>query len=150
MFSAMSYIFFGSSFWCIGYFDAMNDVVGGGCLCRGSAAKGCPGTELSICGYVLGKQKFRKVAGRCHFCDVPFSPSSSSSRPNPHPSFTASTQSIACALDLFLPDVGEQFPLIATQNGFIPRTRHASGPCWETHLGVIKDLVSDLQRRSVT
>ena len=44
-------------------------------------------------------------------------------------------------------DVGEQFPLIATQNGFIPRTRHASRPCWETHLGMIKDPVSDLQRR---
>jgi hypothetical protein len=126
----------------------MNDVVVGQCLCRGCAAEGCTGTELSICGYVLGKQKFRKLAGRCHFCDLPSSPSSSSSRPNPHPSFTESTQPIARSLELFLPDVGEQFPLIATQNGFIPRTRHASGPCWETHLGTIKDLVSDLQRRS--
>ena len=117
------------------------------CLCRGCAAGNCPGTELSICGFVLGRQKFRKAAGRCHFCDLPSLPSSSSSRPNPHLSFTASTQPIARSLELFLLDFGEQFPFIATRNGCIPRTRHASGPCWETHLGMIKDLVSDLQRR---
>ena len=118
------------------------------CLCRGCAAQGCPGTELSICGWELGKQKFRKMAGRCHFCDVSSSPSSISSRPNPQLLLTASMQSISHALELFLPDDGEPFPIIATKNGFIPRTRHASGPCWEAHLGKIKDLVSDLQRRS--
>ena len=68
-------------------FDSMNDVVVGKCLCRGCHAADCPGTELSICGYVLGKQRFRKDAGRCHFCELPSSPSSSSSRPNPHPVF---------------------------------------------------------------
>ena len=57
-------------------------------------------------------------------------------------------QSIAHPLELFLPDDGEPFPIIATKNGFIPRIRHASGPCWEAHLGKIKDLVSDLQTRS--
>jgi hypothetical protein len=126
----------------------MNDAPVCRCLCRGCAAQGCPGTELSICGWELGKQKFRKIAGRCHFCDVSSSPSSISSRPNPQLLLTASMQSISHALELFLPDDGEPFPIIATKNGFIPRTRHASGPCWEAHLGKIKDLVSDLQRRS--
>ena len=143
------YLFFvGSSFLITGAFDAMAGVVVGKCLCRGCAAPYCYGTEVAACGYDLGRQKFRKAAGRCHYCDLPSSPSSSSSCPQPHPSFTESTHPIACSLELFLPDAGEQFPLIATKNGVIPRTRHASGPCWDAHLGMIKDYVSDLQRRS--
>ena len=135
--------FFGSSSCCIWFFDAMNQ-----CLCPGCSAVDCSATIQSICGTTLGKQKFRKVAGRCHWCQLPSSPDSSSSRPYSPFSFTASTQSTLYALDLFGPDGGEQFPLIATKNGSIPRTRHASGPCWEAHLGMMKNFVSDLHKRS--
>ena len=118
------------------------------CLCPGCAAVDCSATTESICGTTLGKQQFRKVAGRCHWCLLPSSPDSISSRPHSPFSVTASTQSRSYALDLFGPDGGEQFPPIATQKSSIPRTRHASGPCWEAHLGMMKDVVSDLHKRS--
>jgi hypothetical protein len=118
------------------------------CLCTGCSGVDCTATTQSICGTTLGKQKFRKIAGRCHWCQLPSSPDDLSSRPHLPFSATASTQSILYPLDLFGPDGGERFPLIATKNGSIPRTRHASGPCWEAHLGPMKNVVSDLHKRS--
>ena len=123
------------------------------CMCRGCTGLRCPGTATSICGWELGKQKFRKRALRCHWCVVPTSSSSSSSVPDsllsPPPPLPPSTPPTSHALELFLPDCEQQFRTIFTKNSYIPRIRHASGPCWETQLGDAKELVEDLQRRSV-
>ena len=132
-------------------FDAFAHFHAMTCLCRGCAAKGCTATEQRACGEWAGREKDRKAAGRCHWCLLSSAPSSSSftaSAPSSS-SFTASAPPSVVPLDLFLPKAGEYFPLIGTPHGTVPRTRHASGPCWETQLGPIKNLVSDLHQRSM-
>ena len=114
------------------------------CQCRGCNDSGCAGSASQICGQVLGRQKFRKRALRCHWCVLPDEPLATSNTSLPQPLANPAASQVAVTL-FESPGSAD----ITTSDGqCIPRIRHASGPCWHMELGAIKELIQQLHERS--
>ena len=121
------------------------------CKCTGCPVLGCRGSPGRPCGWNVGRQK--RALELCFWCvtfpqhETPSAPFSDIPRPDPLLEAGGSCEGLARPLWLWCSD-GVSW-MASTNAGFrIPRVRHATGPCWVTQLGDIKNHIAALQETS--